>query len=60
LELLDGGGMPTAKTLSVELKHNENVASILDSENVNEMPMGQPQWRIKRLRYLNRTPVAGS
>ncbi len=58
LELLDGGGMPTANTLSVELTHNENVASILGSENANEMPMGQPQWLIKRLRYLNRTPVA--
>ena len=50
LELLDGGGMPTATTLSVEKTANPEVAAIFD--NVASF------WRIRRLRYLNRIPVA--
>ena len=58
LELLDGGGMPTATTLSAELKKNEEVASVLGSVKTKSIKSSQPFWCIKRLRYLNRTPVA--
>lgn len=54
LELLDGGGIPTANTLCVKADDNDYVAKQLliapDEEN--------KLWCIKRVRYLNRQLVA--
>ena len=58
LELLVGGGMPTAKTLSVNLKSNESVSSVLDSGDSESQNNRDSLWCVKRLRFLNRTPVA--
>lgn len=53
LELIEGGGMPNADTLSVEGQCDGFVASQLG------LPADTPLWRIRRLRYLNQTPTAG-
>ncbi|WP_051208449.1 GntR family transcriptional regulator [Saccharospirillum impatiens] len=52
LELLEGGGMPNADTLSVTAADNAYVAGQLGLDH------STPLWRIRRLRYLNQTPVA--
>ncbi len=52
LELLDGGGMPNADTLSVTAAENAYVAGHLGLDS------NTPLWRIRRLRYLNQTPAA--
>lgn len=52
LELLDGGGMPNADTLSVTAAENAYVAGHLGLEG------DTPLWCIRRLRYLNQTPAA--
>ncbi|PWQ99357.1 GntR family transcriptional regulator [Leucothrix arctica] len=54
LELLNGGGMPRAVTQSVALLKSTDVAKQFGKA-------GNPDkqyWRIRRLRYLNQTPVA--
>lgn len=53
LELLGGGGMPSADTLSVEGHTNACVAGQLG------LAAKTPLWRIRRLRFLNKTPAAG-
>ncbi|RVU84603.1 GntR family transcriptional regulator [Leucothrix sargassi] len=54
LELLKGGGMPRAVTQSVTLLENDAVA-----KQFGVAPgTGKKYWRIRRLRYLNRTPIA--
>lgn len=53
LELLEGGGMPNADTLSVDGCRDGFVAQQLG------LPKDTPLWRIRRLRYLNKTPTAG-
>lgn len=53
LELLGGGGMPNADTLSVEGHTNAYVAGQLG------LAARTPMWRIRRLRFLNKTPAAG-
>jgi len=65
LELLDGGGMPTASTLSVEQHENSEILQLFDqSEHAGEADhsdskkFDQSFWRVRRLRYLNRKPVA--
>jgi len=49
LELLDGGGLPSAETLSVDRVPGE--AAIKFSQH-------DSYYRIRRLRYLNQTPAA--
>jgi len=62
LELLDGGGMPTASTLSVDKIANPDVAEIFQESPSQYIPAAdnaEPSfWRIRRLRFLNRLPVA--
>ena len=64
LELLDGGGMPTAKTLSVELKQSTDIADVFDLAKAESLDSSKKEqdnqgvWRIRRLRYLSRQPVA--
>lgn len=71
LELLDGGGMPTATTLSVEKISSSEAASVFTqvTPDTSDTPIrsgadspstkqGRSFWRIRRLRYLNRLPVA--
>ena len=53
LELLKGGGVPTADTLSVELVVDRQVAENLDLHYLDAQ-----LWCIKRLRYLNNVAVA--
>lgn len=53
LELLNGGGMPNAQTLSVKRMANPFVARQLGHDEPERM-----LWRIRRLRNLNRQPVA--
>jgi GntR family transcriptional regulator len=53
LELLKGGGVPTADTLSVELVVDRQVA-----ENLDLHYLDAKLWCIKRLRYLNNVAVA--
>jgi len=53
LELLNGGGMPTADTLSIELVVDPQVAQSLDLHYLETK-----LWCIKRLRYLNNVLVA--
>ncbi|NQZ31773.1 MAG: GntR family transcriptional regulator [Oceanospirillaceae bacterium] len=53
LELLQGGGVPSADTLSVEMVENCEVAQQLDLHYLETK-----LWCIKRLRYLNNIPVA--
>ncbi|MBR7890188.1 GntR family transcriptional regulator [Marinomonas sp. A79] len=52
LELLDGGGVPTADNLSLE---EDNQAEVLAQL---QMQSNQTLWCLKRLRYLNRQLVA--
>lgn len=52
LELLEGGGMPNADTLSVTAAENAYVAGQLGLDK------NTPLWCIRRLRYLNQTPAA--
>ena len=58
LELLDGGGMPTATTISVEKTTNPDVAVIFEPAKTGSEEIDHIFWRIRRLRYLNRKPVA--
>jgi len=71
LELLNGGGMPTATTLSVEKisspvmttlfaqKSPEAVSSSSNTPDTTALGLQASSfWRIRRLRYLNRQPVA--
>lgn len=53
LELLDGGGMPNAQTLSVTRMADPFVAAKLGHEDPKRL-----LWRVRRLRNLNRTPIA--
>ena len=54
MELLNGGGMPRAVTQSVDL-----IEDIEVTKQFNHDPeSGKKYWRIRRLRYLNQTPVA--
>ena len=53
LELLMGGGVPSADTLSMELVVNQEVAKQLDFHYLETK-----LWCIKRLRYLNNVLVA--
>ena len=50
LELLSGGGMPTANTLSVDKIQNADISQYFSSATEH--------WRVRRLRFLNRKPVA--
>jgi GntR family transcriptional regulator len=52
LELLEGGGMPNADTLSVTAAENAYVAGQLGLASDAKL------WCIRRLRYLNQTPAA--
>jgi GntR family transcriptional regulator len=54
LELLKGGGMPRAVTQSVTLLESDEVAEQFGAE----IGKGKKYWRIRRLRYLNQTPIA--
>jgi len=56
LELLTGGGMPTATTLSVEQQISNSVAK--EFAQTEAPDIHQSFWRIRRLRYINRKPVA--
>lgn len=63
LELLKGGGMPRAVTQSVMLIADTDVAKQFghdgNAKNVGDEKNAEKQyWRIRRLRYLNQTPVA--
>lgn len=53
LELIEGGGMPRANTLSVEGCTDAAVATQLG------LPEQTPLWRIRRVRLLNSKPAAG-
>lgn len=53
LEPLEGGGVPTADTLSVSCLQSPDIASKLGLD----YPQAQ-LWSINRLRYLNKVPVA--
>jgi len=53
LELLKGGGVPTADTLSIDLVVEPQVAAALDLHYLETK-----LWCIKRLRYLNKVLVA--
>lgn len=53
LELLQGGGVPTADTISVEQDNDTNVITQLKLESEEAR-----LWCVKRLRYLNRELVA--
>ena len=55
LELLKGGGMPRAVTQSVDLIESDEVAAKFAAVAVEQ---GKRFWRIRRLRYLNQTPIA--
>ena len=55
LELLKGGGMPRAVTQSVNLIESDVVAAKFAAVVVEQ---GRRFWRIRRLRYLNQTPIA--
>jgi len=59
LELLDGGGMPTATTLSVDKLEDSEVAGVF-AQQTPEAAESSDQlfWRVRRLRFLNRLPVA--
>lgn len=52
LELIEGGGMPNADILSVDGRTDATVADQL------ALPAETPLWRIRRLRFLNKTPGA--
>ena len=60
LELLDGGGMPTATTLSVDKVTDAEVAAIFSQadSNSDKTQNDKSFWRLRRLRFLNRHPVA--
>ena len=64
LELLDGGGMPTATTLSVEQKQSNKVTAVFSVANAETLVSSDKEnhqqgfWQIRRLRFLNRLPVA--
>lgn len=58
LELLDGGGMPSATTLSVDKVTNAEVEAVFFGENSETPKLDKSYWRIRRLRLLNRTPAA--
>lgn len=53
LELLNGGGMPNAKTLSVTHMADPFVAKKLGHTDTDRL-----LWRVRRLRNLNRQPIA--
>lgn len=53
LELLGGGGVPTADTLSLDVDNN-----VFVSEQLLIEAEPKPLWCIRRLRYLNRQLVA--
>lgn len=53
LELLAGGGMPNADTLSVCRQRNATIAQLLGVNADDDL------FRIRRLRFLNHTAVAG-
>ncbi|MFC5080328.1 Mannosyl-D-glycerate transport/metabolism system repressor MngR [Vibrio thalassae] len=53
LELLDGGGIPSADVLSVSKLSSPNIA-----EKLNLTKLDTPLWRFRRLRKLNQRPVA--
>jgi len=53
LELLDGGGVPHADTLQVEMTQRPEVATELELEYLEAK-----LWSIRRLRYLNDVVVA--
>lgn len=52
LELLEGGGLPQADTLSVDTDDSPEVLKFLG------LSAGSKMWRIRRTRYLNDMPVA--
>ena len=54
MELLKGGGMPRAVTQSVDLLADESVAEQFG----HKAGSTKQYWRVRRLRYLNQTPVA--
>jgi len=58
LELLKGGGMPRAITQSVELISDNEVAKQFGHDAKAVGAKERKYWRIRRLRYLNQTPVA--
>ena len=53
LEPLEGGGVPSADTLEVSLKRSAHAAKQLGLEDARSY-----MWSIRRLRYLNKQPVA--
>ena len=53
LELPNGGGAPTAQTLSVQQVTQEAIATQLGLKYLKTK-----LWQIRRLRFLNKTPVA--
>lgn len=53
LELLKGGGLPTAKILSVDAIKNPEIARIFGHGEAD-----RTLWRIRRLRFLSREPIA--
>lgn len=53
LELLEGAGIPHADILSIDTQANPEIAATLDlADNTHEL------WRIRRLRFINKTLVA--
>lgn len=55
LELSDGPGLPTAVILDLSLQpHLERLSSGFTGIG----PVGEPFWRVRRLRYLSQIPVA--
>ena len=58
LELLDGGGMPTATTLSVDKLVETGIAEIFSQSNAGAGAGASAKvadfWRVRRLRFLNR------
>ena len=58
LELLKGGGMPTAATRSVEKVSSAEISAVFNQADSDSTLQDQSFWRICRLRYLNRIPVA--
>ncbi len=53
LEPLEGGGVPSADTLSVDSVQSSEIADKLELEDSDTL-----LWSIKRLRYLNKVAVA--
>ncbi len=55
LELADGPGLPTAQILDLSLQeHPQRLTGSADAWT----PMGEPCWRVRRLRFLSQVPVA--